>query len=168
MKYFITLCFTLLFNFAFAQPTATATYNSLGLYWDDVGGEGIDCTLEYKETSEAIWKKAQDLWWDARPDTDLHGDEYRGSVVGLKAGTVYEIKFTLSSGETETIAASTWEETYDLPILETITVNSQSSGFNIMEGGSPSGYLLYDGTGSTVSGGNNVGVTIDADYIILY
>jgi len=131
MKYLITFCFSLLFNLAFAQPTATATYNSLGLYWDGVGGQGINCTVAYKEIGKSTWKKAQDLWWDARPETDLHGDEYRGSIVGLAAGTSYDIQFTLSTGQTETITASTWAETYDIPILETITINSQSSGFSI-------------------------------------
>ena len=150
-----------------SQPTAVPTYNCLGISWNEVGGDSISCTTEYKKSGDLEWNKAQNLWWDARSTDELHGNEYRGSIVGLDPGTPYDVRLSLSNGTIETISVSTWLDPSDLPIAQTINVGSQSSGYTITNGGSPTGYILYDGTGSTITGGDEVGLTIDADYIIL-
>lgn len=74
-----TLLFFITLSITYAQPTVVPTYNCLGLYWEGVGGAGIICTTEYKVSGDVDWSKAQDLWWDARPSNELHGQEYRES-----------------------------------------------------------------------------------------
>ncbi len=150
-----------------AAPTAVATYESLGLYWDGAGGAGVACSTFYRVAGALAWNSAQNLWWDSRDAAAWHGDEYRGSIVGLKPGTTYNVRLKLSAGTEETINAATWTEVQNLPITETVTVPSRQSGYVISDGGSASGYILYDGHGATISGGNEVGVTVDASHIIL-
>ena len=150
-----------------AEIKVVPTYNSLGIYWSGVGGNSITCNVEFREQGTSEWFPAHELWWDNRPSDQWHGQEYRGSIVGLKAGTTYEIKLTLSSGESEVVSAATFTEVEFLPISKTIKVSSGASGYEITEGGSENGYVLYDGRGSTLTGSDESGVTIKANYVIL-
>ncbi len=149
------------------SPYGVPTYSCIGLYWDGVGGEGIDCTAEYRADGETDWKRAQNLWYDTRPSGDWHGGEYRGSIVGLNPETAYHVRLRLSSGEEEIISVTTWTEVENLPVAETVIVRSQKSGYVIDKGGSQMGYIVYDGTSAEISGGSEPGVSIGASYVIL-
>jgi hypothetical protein len=139
----------------------------MGICWKTDGSAATACSTFFRESGTEKWKRAQDLWWDNRTAGDYHAKEYRGSIVGLTAGTEYEISLRLSSGGNSELTASTWPEVEDLPVAKTVTVESQESGYIISQSGTESGYVLYSGTDAVISGGNKVGVTIKASYVIL-
>lgn len=124
-----------------AAPTAVPTFECLGIYWKSTNGSSTNtCSVEYRETGASTWNDALPLWWDDRTDPDF-GQEYRGSIVNLSAGTDYDIRLTLDSGQTETFTASTWSD--DFPIAEIVTVSSTNQRLVISEGGDANGYVLY-------------------------
>jgi hypothetical protein len=65
------------------------------------------------------------------------------------------------------LIASTWSEQF--LVAQTIIVGSQSSTLNITQGGSPSGYLLYQAApGAVINGGSGAqAININASYVIV-
>ena len=123
-----------------AQPRAVATFESIGIYCSS-GSAG-----------DSAWREGLPLWFDAR------NRECRGSLVQLEPGTKYEIQV----GGTH-FNAATWSERF--PVARTVKV-AGGSPLNITEGGTASGYVLYDGVGATIEGGDS-NVTIAAAYVIV-
>jgi hypothetical protein len=98
------------------------------------------------------------------------GGVYRGSIVGLKPGTEYEIQLALSpSGSTSTITANTWNERF--PEGAATAINDQTSTLNISTSGTASAYRVYTPAGSSatidVKGNSDYCVNISASYIII-
>ena len=80
----------------------------------------------------------------------------------------YEVELGLPGGSfTKGIGFSTWSNSY--PVAQTIAVPSGSSTLNVSAGGSAAGYIVYDGTGSTLDAQNNAAenITINASYVIV-
>ena len=98
--------------------TAVSTFESIGLYWAGTSGQGggsnVVCNVQYRVAgSNSSWKTGYPLWYDTRQhnanDVPAQGynqkwlytgvtrpaNEYRGSIVGLTAGTNYEIQVSL-------------------------------------------------------------------------
>ena len=87
-----------------APPSAVSTFHSIGLYWSPEGGaEANAASVQFREPGGA-WRQGLDLWFDARDG------EYRGSLVELKPGALYEIQLKLKDGKTEKLTARTWSE----------------------------------------------------------
>lgn len=135
------------------QPTYVSTFNCIGLYWnpDIPEQEKYTCSVLYRKCGDETWSKGLDLWYDGRA---LNGrpPEFRGSIVGMSPGTSYEVRLTLNNENTtaQTIIASTMSE--DFPVKQAVFVGSQNSTLHITEGGdAENGYILYDGTGSTIN-----------------
>ena len=125
-----------------------ATFESIGLYWKppaDPGAAG--CPVKYRKADEREWKDGLPLWYDAR------NRECRGSLVQLSPGTKYEIEV---GGQK--IVAATWSEKF--PVTKTIKPVPRE----IKEGGTPNGYVLYEG--GTIEGGK-FNVAISAPYVIV-
>ena len=147
------------------NTTATATFESLGVYWTPPANPGAaGCNLQYRKTGETTWKNALPMWYDSR------NSECRGSIVYLTPGTDYQLQFSLPGQQpVAQRAARTWSESF--PIAKTVTVPSSAQTLNITEGGSASGYVLYTAAagGSTidVANGKVNNVTIAAPYVIL-
>jgi hypothetical protein len=142
---------------AAAEPKAVATFESIGLYWTPPADPGPGgCAMKYRRSGEPQWREGFPLWYDAR------NKECRGSLVQLAPGTRYEIEV---GGEK--ISASTWRETF--PISKTVRVASGGQQVSIKEGGSPDGYVLYDGSGATLdaNGESNFNIAISAPYVIV-
>lgn len=94
-------------SFGTPGPDAVPTFHSIGLYWAPAGGsESNGASVEFRELGKAGWRRGLALWFDAR------NAEYRGSIVELEPGTVYEIRLKLDSGFGETIRAATWGERF--------------------------------------------------------
>ena len=152
-------------------PTTISTFNSISIYWSPVGGEaGKIVTIQFRETGETVWRTGLPMKYNPIAGTTLELADYRGSIVQLPSNTQYEIQLTLEgTTETETVTASTWSETF--PIAQTITVGNETREYSISnKNGSASGYILYDGTGSTVDASGNYDYCIDIDnssYIII-
>lgn len=135
-----------------APLTAIATFESIGIYWapprpreerpDDI--KGLRTRVQYRKQGEQGWSSGLPLWFDPR------NKEYRGSLVGLAAGTSYEISLSLidndgvPTGTTASITQSTWTETANLPVSKTITLPANGSAtYNVNVSGTQDGYVLY-------------------------
>ncbi|MEP7070125.1 MAG: hypothetical protein ABI789_12830, partial [Usitatibacter sp.] len=153
---------------AFAQASdvrAVTTYESAGLYWSNpVGATALaGCEVKYRKAGSAAWSQSLPLWLDVR------NGECRGSLVSLAPDTDYEAQLNLPGQPVaRTISFKTWAN--QKPILKTITVQSGSGTLNITEGGSPSGYVVYQGaTGAVLDAANaaQFNVTVNAPYVIV-
>jgi hypothetical protein len=149
---------------------AVPTFHSLGIYWKPAhGSESNECSLSYRRKGEAVWKEALPMWFDDRDHASRpeRSHEYRGSVVSLSPGTLYEIKVRLEgTGDERSCTARTWRE--DLPIAKTVKLPAgETKGtYKIQESGTREGYVLYDGTQATIAGGTN-NVEVAASYVII-
>jgi len=127
---------------------AVPTFESLGVYWSlPQGAATVAAQVVYRAAGETAWKPAQDLWFDRRA---LGGrpPEYRGSIVGLKPGTKYEVRLTLAGTQVvHTLQVATWSETF--PVARTVELPAGSTAMLEIKdvNGSPDGYILYTGPG---------------------
>ncbi|MCX7047559.1 MAG: right-handed parallel beta-helix repeat-containing protein [Candidatus Sumerlaeota bacterium] len=145
---------------AIAEGEAIPTFESVGIYWSlPQGSPTLAAQVAYRASGETAWKAAQDLWFDTRT---LAGrpPEYRGSIVGLKPGTKYEVRLTLAGALdgtpasplagapiVQTLQVATWCETF--PIAKTVELPAASATMLEIKdvNGSPDGYILYTGPG---------------------
>ncbi|MCD6497687.1 MAG: right-handed parallel beta-helix repeat-containing protein [Deltaproteobacteria bacterium] len=151
------------------QPRAVATFHSIGLYWSPDGGGGDRHVLvRYREADTTVWLQGLPMRYNPISGTDEDLADYRGSLVHLRPGATYEIELSMDDGsEIATVTASTWPETF--PISQTVQVPSGSDQFDITESGTPDGYILYDGTGSTIDVADQADydISVDASYVII-
>ena len=79
-----------------SQPwNAVVTYQSIGLYWKPTNHTQPKARVRFREQGRTTWEdtdEGHELWFDSR------NGEYRGSLVELKAGTVYEIQLKQGAG----------------------------------------------------------------------
>ncbi len=144
-----------------AGTIAVPTYESVGLYWTNPGGTA-GCEVKFRKSGESAWRDGLPLWYDARDS------QCRGSLVSLDPDTSYEVEMNLpGQAASRALTFKTWSN--NLPVAKTITVASGSGTFNVAEGGSGSGYVVYEGNGATLDAGNNAqyNVTINASYVIV-
>src|SRR5688500_795718 len=121
---------------------AVATYESAGLYWSAPGGSA-DCRVRFRRAGGDTWRGGLELWYDARHN------ECRGSLVHLKPGQRYEAEVGLAGGAlTRRVAFSTWPDRP--PIARTVKVAGGSRRLESRAGGTPTGYVVYDGGGAVL------------------
>jgi Big-like domain-containing protein len=141
---------------------AVTTYESAGLYWTNPGANATTgCDVRYRKAGESTWSTGLALWFDAA------SNECRGSVVGLTPGTNYEAQLGTGGAMTRAINFTTW--TNLIPVARTVNVPAGSGSYNVTEGGSASGYVVYDGAGAVrdVQNGAANNITIDASYVVV-
>ena len=143
---------------------AVPTYESAGLYWSAPGANSTTgCQVKFRVTGAATWTQGLDLWFDSA------ANECRGSLVGLTAGTSYDVQFNLpGAAASKGLTFSTWSNSK--PVASTVTVASGGSTLNITQGGSDQGYVVYDGGGTAVLDANNAvpyNISINASYVIV-
>ena len=139
-----------------AGVRAVPTYEAAGLYWTNPGNVS-SCQVQYRKQGESAWRQGLDMWYDAA------NGACKGSVVYLTPGTPYEAQMS-AGGQTKSVTFTTWANQY--PVAGTVKVPSQSGTYDISRGGSASGYVVYDGTGATIDGGD-YNVTINASYVVV-
>jgi len=144
--------------------TLTSTFENIGFYIN--APEKTECKVSYREKG-GEWKDAYTPFYDNR------SFQFRGSIVGLKENTEYEVKAELSGAvsDSRTAEISTWAE--DVPIAKTISVKDIYKGGPILLhklNGTPDGWIKIVGDGETViDGGMNETEAImvsDCSYII--
>ena len=143
---------------------AVPTYESAGLYWASPGANAATgCEVKFRKAGTSAWTQGLAMWFDAR------NNECRGSLVHLAPGTAYEAQLNLpGQGAAKALTFTTWANQF--PVARTVTVNSGSGTLNITEGGSASGYVVYQGaSGAVLDAGNNAqyNVTVNASYVIV-
>ena len=144
-----------------AGTIAVPTYEAVGLYWTNPGGTA-GCEVKFRKSGASAWRAGLAMWYDARDS------QCRGSLVHLDPNSTYEVELNLpGQPATRALTFSTWSNS--MPVAKTIAVNSGSATLNVAEGGSASGYVVYDGRGATLDAGNNAqyNVTINASYVIV-
>ena len=145
---------------------AVATFESIGLYWTPPSNPGAGCPLIFRKVGDATWRQGLDMWYDPS------NHECRGSLVLLDPGTSYEVQMGLpGNAPAAAVVATTWSEQF--PVARTITLpaGTQNQPLAITQGGSASGYVLYQANpaGTTIDVQNAFAdaVTISAPYVIL-
>jgi hypothetical protein len=143
---------------------AVPTYEAVGLYWSNPGANAATgCQVTFRKSGDGQWTSGLDLWFDAATN------ECRGSLVSLAAGTSYDVRFNLPGlPVAKAVTFSTWSN--QLPVARTIKVASGSATLDITAGGSAStGYVVYDGTGSTLDAANRsqFNVSVNASFVIV-
>jgi len=121
------------------------TFSSVGVYWSPTGGSTTaPAQVSYRLAGSTSWQRGQDLWFD---DRALAGrpQEYRGSIVGLAAGTVYDVRLSLAGASTAvTQQVRTWSE--DFPVAAVVELPATSTKpVDLQRIGSPNGYVLVTG-----------------------
>ncbi|RUM94453.1 MAG: hypothetical protein DSZ28_03105, partial [Thiothrix sp.] len=171
-----------------------STFHTISLYWSPPSGsEKNKVFVEFKETGEDSWKDGYPLIYNpltekemrdnlssyrlqkydyeqmySRDINELANSGYRGSIVQLKPNTAYDIRLSLEGTNTETtLQARTWSEGF--PIAKIIQGKNSQTGYEINESGTEAaGYVLYDGTGAVIDGGeNNIQVSKGVHHIII-
>jgi hypothetical protein len=123
-----------------APPSAVSTFHSIGLYWSPEGGAQQNAaSVQFREPGGA-WRQGLDLWFDER------NGEYRGSLVELRPGAVYEIRLKLKDGKTDSLSATTWSETFR--VKRTVEVPAGTRRLVIRaedSGDAKDGYVVFTG-----------------------
>ena len=152
-------------------PTAVSTFHCIGLYWSPEDGSSDNvCQVHYRADGSADWKEALPLWYDDRVVGEYPAG-YRGSIVNLDPGMIYEIKLKLlNTGTEEEFIAETWSE--DFPIAYTVELPEYSNTtYEINNSGTPDGYILYTASagGSAIDVDHNQDycITVNASYVII-
>ena len=142
---------------------AVPTYEAAGLYWSNAGANSLTgCEVKFRKSGDANWSQGLAMWFDAR------NGECRGSIVGLANGTTYEAQMNLpGQAAAKSVTFTTWSNA--MPVASTVKVASGSSTLNVTQGGSASGYVVYDGTGSTLDAQNSqqYNISVNASYVIV-
>lgn len=163
-------------SLAAEELRAVPTFACVGLYWRTPDGAADQpCHVYFRAAGQSAWREALPLWFDAQEHAGLpeRSREYRGSIVGLDAGTAYEIKLVSPRpGRERRLTARTWEENFR--IARTVALPEKLEGtYTIRDGGSESeGYVLYtspphartlvDGRGV-----DDVNLRIEASHVIV-
>ena len=139
---------------------AIPTYEAAGLYWDAPGAAG-DCGVSFRRQGEAAWHRGLDLWYAPK------SDQCRGSLVNLAPGTSYEARLTSKSGATRIVTFTTRAE--QVPVARVVKVASGERMLQIREGGSPKGYVVYEGGGATIDvhGAQPFDIEVQASYVVV-
>ena len=153
---------------ALARPPAVGvravpTYESVGLYWaHPTGNSKGGCSVRYRKAGTTAWSEGLDLWYDAR------NDECRGSLVHLAPGTAYETELGSGKSWVPGIEFSTWSESR--PVARVVDVPGGGATLTITEGGTPGGYVVYQGLPGAVLDAQDThpyNVEINASYVIV-
>jgi Right handed beta helix region len=147
-----------------ARARAVATFEALGLYYDRGIAAG-GCTVRYRAADAGEWREGYPLVYDPREQ------QYRGSLVGLKPDTLYDIRLE-AGGDRAEFQARTRSEVF--PVSETTFLpgGTTDTTLHIREGGTEKGWRLVTpppGTKavSDVFNLSDYNVVVEADYVIL-
>lgn len=146
---------------------AIPTFHCLGLYWSPPGGtREREVKVLYRAKGEKEWQEGLPMRFNPIEGTDEDLADYRGSIVNLRPGTMYEVRFTLDS-ISATITASTWSESF--PAGDVLKAGDSHVPLVITESGKPGAWRVYDGTGVTIDvrHQHDACITIDASHVIV-
>ena len=151
-----------------AAPFSVPTYHCLSVYWTPTNNEGGEpVSIKYRVTGEQTWHNGYPMVYNPVASPSVKAD-YRGSLVNLQPDTSYDISLQVGTrGETAEFTAQTQSENY--PIATAIKVGDRTTTMAINSSGTADGYILYDGTGSTIDLNNLMddGITVNGSYIII-
>ena len=160
---FTTTNISTLYSAAEDTFRAVGTYECIGLYFKspDLG----QCRVRFRQKGTSTWQDGYPLVHDRRDN------EYRGSIVGLKPDTIYDIKITLDNKSSELICA-TKNDSFPIGRITYLKAGIQTKPLRITESGTPKGYHLItpakdSKTTFDVRNAEEYTCVIDADYVVL-
>jgi hypothetical protein len=147
-----------------ADAWAVPTFESAGLYYNRPS-PSAKCSARYREAGGAKWRDAYPLVYDAREH------QYRGSILGLKPDTPYEIQIDAGSGPVD-VRTRTWSETFPIGRTTELPGGVADKPLVIREGGSETAWHLATPAAgarytSDVFNLADANVVVEADYVIL-
>ncbi len=147
------------------NPSAVATFESIGLYYRVEGIQPEECSPRYRVLGSHEWKKALPLWFDSR---DL---EYRGSIVGLAPGTKYEIEVTCGDRDIQ-LHAQTRSEEFKIGKRTFLNPGVSFETLEITESGQADAWHLVmpkPGSKTTLDSQNatDYNIVVNASYVIV-
>ena len=156
-----------------AGLSAVSTFHCIGIYWSPQDGSSDNvCQVHYRVLGSTGWKEALPLWYDDR-GVGGYPAGYRGSIVNLDPGTVYETKLELlNTGTEEELIAETWSEEFPIAHTVYLPAGTTDQPLEITGSGSPDGYILYthrEGESSTIDADNQEDscIYVGASYIVI-
>jgi hypothetical protein len=147
-----------------ADAWAVPTFESLGLYFNRaVATSG--CAVSYRAAGASAWRQGYPLVYDEREH------QYRGSLVGLKPDTVYDIRLEAGGTPVE-FQGRTLSDQFPIGKTTFLDTGISDTTLTIREGGSESGWhLVTPAAGkkfvSDVFNLSDSNVVVEADYVIL-
>lgn len=170
-RFGLILFASLQFNVSLAQtqpandpnPYAVATYECGGVYWKTP--EAGVCNIRYKELQSSTWRKGLDMAFDPRVT------EYRGSIIGLRPDTEYQVELSTRSAKSQ-LTFRTRNDNFAIGKTTVLPAGESDKSIVITESGTPDAYHLVtvpDKTKSVLNLKNvaDYGIDIDADYVIV-
>lgn len=149
-----------------AQPSVRAepTFECLGLYFN-VPEQESSCRVRYRVAGTEAWREGYPLLYDRREK------QYRGSLVGLKPDTEYEIQLE-AGAERAGLRARTRSERFPIGKTTYLQGGTTHETLRIREGGTAAAWRLVTPAPGTrfVSDVFNLAdfnVVVEADYVIL-
>ncbi len=102
----------------FGKMNLSATFNSIGIELFFSGNASASAQLEFKKSTDSIFRKGLDLW-ATNDGSTTPGPAFYGSALLLSPGTSYDIKVTLNdpgqTPSTQTLAGSITTRAEDIP-----------------------------------------------------
>lgn len=146
------------------NPRAIATFESLGLYYDRPSPAKA-CQVRYKAAGAKEWRDGYPLVYDAREH------QYRGSLVGLKADTAYDIRIEADADRAES-QARTLSEKFPIGKTTELSAGAADKTLVIREAGTEKAWHLVTPAAGTkyVNDAFNLSdynVVIEAEYVVL-
>ncbi|HYC37195.1 MAG TPA: DUF4214 domain-containing protein [Usitatibacter sp.] len=150
---------------------AVPTYESVGLYWSNPLGAtaATGCNVRFRRVGEASYREGLPLWYDARTS------ECRGSLVHLQPGTAYEAELSVPGQlvpNVRTLLFATWA--HQVPVARTVSVASSTATasapqLTINSGGTPVGYVVYQGAAGVLDGDGvaQYNILVNASYVVI-
>ncbi len=151
-----------------ATPALTANFHTIGIYWYRTqNAAGV--AIQYRPAGATAWKSAQSLWFDSLSGLAKYRNQYRGSIVNLRPGTLYNVRYSLDGG-------ASWKSMPDVATRaetfpgSTVTYSGTlTAKLVITSGGTASAWKIYDGQGSTVIDPGHISdcVQVKASYVVV-
>jgi hypothetical protein len=146
--------------------TAVPTFECIGLYWRPGDAGGGEAKVRFRVQGEEAWREGHPLWY-----AELDG-EYRGSLVGLRPGTSYEIELTAHSGQKISLTAATRSDQFPIGKTTYLPGGEMDKPVKITEPGTANAWHLVTPTPGTktvidVFNLHDNCVEVAADYVII-
>ncbi len=143
---------------------AVPTFESLGLYYNCETETGR-CPVYYRVAGTAKWREGYPLVYDQRLN------QYRGSLVGLRPNTQYEIRLQ-PNGQEVKFQARTLSEEFPIGKTTYLTGGTTDRTIRVSEAGTADGWHLVEPAKGTkfvsdVFNFSDYNVVVEADYVIL-
>ena len=148
-----------------ANPRAVPTFEAMGIYYDHAEASA-PCRVQYRAAGDAAWREGYPPVYDPREK------QYRGSLVGLKPDTLYDIRLQAGGEAAVDFQARTLSEQFPIGKTTLLTGESADKTVYIREAGAENAWhLVTPPPGakftSDVFNLSDYNVVVEAEYVIL-